>query len=167
MRRAFLYIIAIVVLWIVTAVKAHAQEMPPRPMQVTTYQNMNFGAFIGGQSGGTITILPGGGRTATGSVYPVFMNYDFEPAVFEIEALPGNIIHINLPVTTTMLGSNGGSLLLTIAQNQTNPVSPFVNTSNPPFKMQVRVGGTLTIGSPAQNPAGYYTGTFAITFMQE
>lgn len=166
MRKHYLYLLYFSISWLIIQT-ATAQELPPRPMQVTTWQNMNFGAFIGGQSGGTITLLPGGDRTATGTVFPVFMGFNFEPAIFEVEALPGNIIHINLPVSSTLTGSNGGSLILSIAQNQTSPLSPFVNTINPPFKMQVRVGGTLTIGSPSEDPAGNYTGTFAVTFMQE
>lgn len=143
----------------------HSQELPPRPMKVTTFQDMNFGAFINGTSGGTVTINPEGSRLATGDIWLLNSGTGFYPAIFEIEALPGNIIHVYLPVFTSLTGPSGKITQLKI--DSSLPVSPFVNTVDPPFRSQVRIGGTLTIEGSLQTPPGNYYGTFTITFMQE
>jgi len=148
-----------------TAVGVFAQEQPPRPMQVTTFQNMSFGAFINGNAGGTVIITPEGARSSTGDIYLINMGVPYYPAIFEVEALPGNVIHVNLPSYSTLTGPGGKITQLEI--NSSLPASPFINTVNPPFKTQVRVGGILTVGNPLSAPAGEYYGTFTITFMQE
>lgn len=142
-----------------------AQELPPRPMQVTTFQNMSFGAFINGNTGGTVIISPEGSRSATGDIFLVNMGMPYYPAIFEVEALPGNIIHVYLPTYTTLTGPGGKITQLEI--NSSLPVSPFINNTNPPFKTQIRIGGILTVGNPLSAPSGEYYGTFTVTFMQE
>jgi hypothetical protein len=94
-----------------------AQEEPPRPMKLSPYQNLSFGAFIAGFGGGTVIIYPGG--------------------------------------------------TLTLQLDNSIPSSPFVNTTRPPFRTQVRIGGTLMVGNMLDNPAGDYIGTFSVTFIQE
>lgn len=141
---------------------SHAQELPPRPMKVTTFQNLSFGAFINGFSGGTVTVRPEGNREQTGGIYLVNMNVPVNPAIFEVEALPGNIIHVVLPVYATLSGPQD-DIIMEI--NSSLPISPFVNSEVPPFKTQVRIGGTLFIESTT--PAGNYFGTFSVTFIQE
>jgi len=65
----------------------------------------------------------------------------------------------------TLTGSGGGSMMLHIGAS--NPASPFVITTGPPASTLMNVGGTLTVGSPASNPPGSYSGNFDVTFMQE
>ncbi|HLO92358.1 MAG: DUF4402 domain-containing protein [Chloroflexota bacterium] len=165
MDKRVIIILTIMLVVIGLAHRASAQEQPPRPLQVTTFQNMSFGAFINGNSGGTVSITPEGARTSTGDIYLVNMGMPYYPAIFEIEALPGNIIHVMLPSYATLTGPGGKITQLEI--NSSLPVSPFINTTNPPFKTQVRIGGTLNIGNPLSNPSGDYYGTFTVTFMQE
>lgn len=143
----------------------HAQEEPPRPVKVTTFQNLSFGAFYHGYSGGTVIVYPNGSRSVTGDVIAVNLGFTFAPAIFEVEARPGAVINISLGPDVIISGSNGGSV--TLHPGGTDPVSPFVNTIHPPGKTQVRVGGTLIVGSPLANPPGSYSGTFSVTFNQE
>jgi len=142
-----------------------SQEEPPRPMQVSTYQHLSFGAFINGTTGGTVTIEPGGSRTLTGDIIPVFMGFQYHPAIFEVEANPGVVINLMPGPDVQLTGSNGGTLNLHITATQ--PVSPFINTTHPPFRTQVLVGGSLIIGNNMASPPGEYTGSFYITFIQE
>lgn len=142
-----------------------AQELPPRPLKVTTFQDLNFGAFINGTTGGTVTVTPEGSRDKTGDIWLLNSGVGSYPAIFEVEALPGNIIHIYLPVMTTLTGPSSVSTQLRI--DSSLPHSPFVNTIDPPFRTQVRVGGTLMVGGSMETPPGNYYGTFTITFMQE
>lgn len=152
-------------LLLLLAFNASGQEDPPRPMKVSTYQHLNFGAFINGSGGGTITIEPGGSRNITGDIIPVYHGYQYHPAIFEVEANAGVVISILNGPAITLTGNNGGSMLLQLGQSL--PVSPFVNSTHPPFKTQIMVGGTLMVGNFLANPPGDYTGQFFITFIQE
>lgn len=142
-----------------------AQEEPPRPMKVSTYQHLSFGAFINASSGGTVTIDAGGSRSVTGDIIPVFQGMQYHPAIFEVEANPGVLITAMAGPQVNLTGSNGGSLILTIGTML--PLSPFVNTTERPFRTQIMVGGTLLVGSTLASPPGEYTGEFFITFIQQ
>ena len=143
---------------------AIAQEPPPRPISVTwENQNLSFGSFYQGASGGSVIINSAGGRSVTGSVVPFGMGA-FSAALFEVVANPGTVISFLKPVSTLTDGI-GHSLSLQI--DDSNPVSPFVTNLPYPTGTQVYIGGILTIGTPAANPPGDYSGTFDITFVQE
>jgi len=143
---------------------ASAQEEPPRPLQVTTFQNLSFGAVIQGTVGGTVIMDPQGSRSLTGDLIPVNMGYTYYPAIFEIRAIPGCLITIVNGPDITMNGP-GGTLTMHIGASI--PTSPFVNTKNPSSPIQVRIGGTLTVSNSMANPAGNYIGTFTVTFAQQ
>ncbi len=147
--------------------KAHSQEQPPQPIAVyvDNEQALNFGAFYPANSGGTITVSATGMRSVTGDVIPINEGISYTPALFEIQALPGTIVHLQEGTVGFLTGSNGGTMALEI--NGTDPPSPFITTVPPPGKTQIRVGGTLTVGSIMTNQTGSYTGTFTVTFNQE
>jgi hypothetical protein len=132
---------------------------------VTSVQNLSFGAFSQGSLGGTISISTDGSRSVTGSIVPLNFGVNYFQAIFEIEAPEGTVISIMNGGNVTLNGSNGGSMILQIGNS--DPASPFAITIPPPGKTRVNFGGTLTIGSPAQNPPGNYSGTFSITFNNE
>jgi hypothetical protein len=146
---------------------ANAQVQPPRPLSVyvNPAQALNFGAFYQGTSGGSIIISPTGSRSATGDVVLVNLGFTVSPALFEVEGLPGTIVSILNGPDVTLHGSNGGSMTLHVGS--TSPSSPFIINTNPPSRTVVNVGGTLTVGTPALNPPGSYSGTFDITFMEQ
>jgi len=150
---------------ILLSLSARAQEHPPRPLQVSLYQNLNFGAVIQGTIGGQITIDPQGFRTVSGDIIPVNLGYTYYPAIFNLEAIPGSLITIVNGPDITLTGSNGGTLLMKIGLSIPN--SPFVATQTPPFRNDVRIGGILFISNSAANPAGNYIGTFSVTFIQQ
>ncbi len=139
-----------------------AQEDPPRPITATTIQNISFGTFYQGATGGSVTILSSGSRIEGGSVV-LFSGASF-PAIFEVTGNPGTVISFLKPLSTLTDGS-GHSMDLQI--DDTNPTTPFVLTNNYPVPTQVTMGGILTVCSPAANPPGIYNGTFAITFVKE
>lgn len=162
--KSFRYIISSLAL-IIICFSAQAQEDPPRPLQVTTYQNLSFGAIIQGTIGGQVIIDPQGSRSVSGDIIPVNMGYSYYPAIFEVEANPGSLITILNGPDIILNGNNGGTLTLHIGNSI--PSSPFVNTKNPPFNTQVRIGGTLYVGTSLDNPAGNYIGYFSVTFIQQ
>lgn len=142
-----------------------AQEDPPKPISVTTFQNLSFGAIIQGFSGGSVIIYPSGSRSVTGDLIQANLGYAYYPAIFEVGANLGTLVTILNGPDVVLSGSNGGTMTLHIGE--TDPPSPFINTLTPPGLTQVRVGGTLYIGNALANPAGSYSGSFFITFIQE
>jgi hypothetical protein len=163
-EKAIVNVFAVLALIFVCAT-SKAQEDPPRPLKVTTFQNLSFGAFIQGNTGGQVIIDPQGNRSLNGDLIPVYLGYQYYPAIFETEALPGAIITILNGPDITLTGNHGGTLTLHIGASI--PPSPYINTTNPPFKTQVRIGGTLYVGTMLNNPAGDYIGYFSVTFVQQ
>jgi len=153
--------------------KSEGQEKPPRPIQVfvSPTQGLYFGAFTHGSSGGTLTISPFGIRSSSGSVIELSLGYSFSPAIFQVEGVKGTVISItdNSSTAFTLTGSNGGTLTLHLGSPQTNTTcgTPFILTAESPLRMEIRIGGTLTVGNAAANPPGNYSGTFTVTFNQE
>jgi hypothetical protein len=135
--------------------------------QVSAYtvQNLGFGAFSHGSTGGTVVIAPNGGRFATGDVILVNLGFQFSPAIFEVEAPEGTIISIATGSDTQLTGSNGGSMTLHISSIDPGP--SFISYARPPSRSIVKVGATLSVSGPGSNPPGSYSGSFAITFIQE
>ncbi|HYV95375.1 MAG TPA: DUF4402 domain-containing protein [Chitinophagales bacterium] len=144
-----------------------AQEAPPRPIivYVNPAYGLNFGSFFQGVSGGTVIITSDGSRSATGDIIQADLGVPFSPAVFEIDANVGTLISILNGPDATLTGSNGGSVSLHIGSANTG--SPFITTVLPPGRTEVRIGGTLTVGTSLVNPAGDYSGTFSVIFIQE
>jgi hypothetical protein len=150
---------------------ANAQDptdsLPGDPGAISVYsmQNLSFGAFTLGSSGGTIVIATSGARSVSGDVIPLNLGVLFCQAMFEVEAPEGTILSILNGPDVPLTGTNGGSMSLNIGVS--DPISPF-NVSVPsPGRTAISIGGTLTIGSMASNPPGSYTGNFYITFNQE
>lgn len=137
----------------------------PGGLYVYTIQNLAFGAFYHGNTGGTVMIASDGSRSATGDVVPLNLGISYFNAIFEIEAPPGSIVSILNGPDATLTGSNGGSMTLNIGSS--SPAGPFSTTLPPPSRTQVNIGGTLTIGNNAASPPGSYSGTFYITFNYE
>ncbi len=162
MRRAILYI-AILISTLFAGSGLKAQELPPRPLVVYTHMNMNFGTFIAGLGGGTVTISPQGIREKQGDIYLVNSGNFPSAAIYRVEAMPGNIINMLIPSTITLNGDSGGQISLQITNS--DPEAPYINRITPPYYMEVKLGGRLTI--PVNTPAGNYNGSYTITFIQE
>jgi len=142
-------------------------SLPGDPGGLTAYtiQNLNFGAFTLGSSGGTVIISSSGMRSVTGDVVALNLGTPFFQAIFDIDAPEGSIVSILNGSDVALTGSNGGSMTMHIGAS--DPPSPFITTVVQPSRTQVNIGGTLTVGSPTANPPGSYSGTFYITFNQE
>lgn len=137
----------------------------PGAISVYTVQNMSFGAFSNGVTGGTVIISTNGTRSVTGNVVPLNLGTSYFHSIFDIDAPIGSIVSIQNGSDVTLSGSNGGSMTMHIGGS--DPPSPFITIVSQPARTQVSIGGTLTVGSSAANPPGTYNGTFYITFNQE
>ncbi|MFZ4522398.1 MAG: DUF4402 domain-containing protein [Bacteroidales bacterium] len=139
--------------------------MPPRPISVFFNQNLSFGAFSPGVSGGGVTVTSNGVRFSTGTVILVNQGYLYFPAIFLVEGNPGTIMHVLNGPDGILTGSNGGTMTLHLGES--TPGDPIIINAAPPGNMQVRIGGTLVVGNAMANPAGYYNGSFSLMFIQE
>ncbi len=142
-------------------------EKPPRPitLYVNPAQGLSFGAFYEGTSGGTIIVNANGSRSTTGTVIGVNLGFSYSPAIFQVDAEPGTLITISNGPDINLTGSNGGTMSLHIGSSDLG--SPFTATAVSPSRTQLRIGATLTVGTPIANPPGNYSGTFSVTFIQQ
>jgi len=142
-------------------------SLPGDPGALTIYnvQNMSFGAFSIGNSGGTVVISNSGTRSVTGDVLGLNLGTQYFRSIFDVDGPQGAIVSIMNGSDATLTGNNGGSMSMHIGNSY--PASPFIITVAQPARTQVNIGGTLTIGSTAANPPGTYNGTFYITFNLE
>ena len=62
----------------------NAQEMPPSPISVTvnTSQDLSFGDFSQGSTGGTVNVSSNGVRNSTGEI--ILLNGTVTPARFDV-----------------------------------------------------------------------------------
>lgn len=132
---------------------------------VTTLQDIQFGYFTQGPTGGAISVSADGTRSVTGSVIPLNFGNNYFQAIFEIEAPLGSIISMASGQNAILNGSNGGSMSLQI--DNSIPASPFYTTVTPPAKTQVNVGATLVVGNSLGSPPGNYTGSVYVLFIVE
>lgn len=142
-------------------------ESPALAQVISTHtiQDMRFGAFSQGGSGGTISVSNSGSRSVTGSVLALNLGSTYHQAIFEVEATATTVVSISNGPDVTLTGSNGGTMSLHIGNS--DPSSPFISTVVPPGRTQVKIGGTLTVGNSGASPPGSYTGTMYITFNNE
>lgn len=145
--------------------------LPSRTVTVHSTQAINFGSFClvnNGSSGGTVTVDWMGNRTATGQVMLLNSGPAPQAAIFEINLCQGRLVVITYPVSTILSGNNGGSVKLNIGPTEKGVSgSAFQVNTECSFITQLRVGGTLVIGSNTANPGGDYSGNFSITFNQQ
>jgi len=142
-------------------------SLPGDPGALTIYkvQNLNFGAFSVGNTGGTVLIQNNGSRTVTGDVVALNMGALYFQAIFDVDGPNGAIVSITNGPDVVLAGSNGGTLLMHIGNSA--PSSPFIITVVQPSRTAVNIGGTLTAGPPAANPPGLYSANFYVTFNLE
>ncbi|HKK41079.1 MAG TPA: DUF4402 domain-containing protein [Bacteroidales bacterium] len=157
--------ITISVITLILSQELIAQEPPPRPVEVTILQNMAFGAFSQGATGGSVTVNTDGSRVATGDVVLLNLGFSFNAASFKLVANEGTLISLVFGSDVSLPGSNGGSMNLHLEGS--DPASPFVISVNPPASTTLYISGTLSVGNSSSSPPGSYSGTFDITFIQE
>jgi hypothetical protein len=137
---------------------------PPNQLQVFAVQQLSFGAFHTGASGGTVVVSSTGSRTATGSV--VLAGGIAYQAIFNVRLIPGRLVQIQLGPQAQLTRIGGGGMMA-MDVGPTDRGSSFVTSGGHPFYNTVNVGGTLNVGDILANPPGSYEGSFSVTFIQE
>lgn len=167
------YCIILCLLLIVIVAPVLAQtgpDLPQRTATVRATQKLNFGdmTILSGSSGGTVTVDFNGMRSNTGSVILLNIGNPVQQAIFEVKICPGRMVNVTFPSTAVLTGSNGGSMLLHLGPTSIGGSgSSFVSNKGCDDIHLISVGGTLDVGAIGTNPAGLYTGTFSLTFVQQ
>ena len=158
----------VIVLFSLLGLKLQAQSPFPPPSQLQVYatQELAFGSFFTGSSGGTVTISPEGSRSVTGTVTGLALD-NGSAAVFDLRLVPGRVVHIVLPTSAQLTHSSGGETMTITNFSTDKPGNQFVTAASHPFINPVQIGATLNVQHSAANPPGDYTGSFNITFIQE
>jgi hypothetical protein len=108
--------------------------------------------------------LPDGTRLGSGTVVPLNFGAGSAALILEIQGPKGSIVSM-LSETTSLTGSNGGSMLLKI--RETYPAMPFIITEDAPAKSVIKIGAELMVGNAQQAPPGNYTGSLNVSFVVE
>jgi hypothetical protein len=140
---------------------------PQRTLTVTATQALHFGTLcISGAGGGTVSVGWDGSRSLTGNILLLASAPVAQPAIFEVKLCQGRNVTITYDASTTLTGSNGGSLALDIGPTEKGLSGDHFSTnSDCNFITLLRVGGTLHV--PGNVIPGIYTGSFNITFNQQ
>ncbi|HEY0054363.1 MAG TPA: DUF4402 domain-containing protein [Pedobacter sp.] len=134
-------------------------------VSVFPVQNLSFGAFIQGINGGKVTVSNAGIRFSEGDVILASLGAMYFPAIFDIVAPQGTVITILNGPDVQLNGSNGGAITLRLGTSDKG--ASFATSTQPPQRTSVSIGGTLTIGNQQSVPAGNYSGTFSVTFINQ
>jgi hypothetical protein len=142
-------------------------SLPQRYMTVNPTQMLQFGTFfLTGISGGEVIVNWDGSRLSTGGIALLSSSPTAQPAIFEIKLCQGRNVTINYSSSTTLTGSNGGTLNLQIGPSEKGSSGVLFSTNNDcNFITPLRIGGKLQV--PGNAIPGTYTGSFFITFNQE
>jgi hypothetical protein len=139
---------------------------PPNRLLVYAEQELAFGSFFTGASGGTVTITPEGNRTVSGTI-TALTSLSGTPAIFNVRLTHGRMVHILFPVSASLIRIGGGESMIVTDFVSDKQGNNFVTTAAHPFVNPVKVGATLHAGNIAENPPGDYAGSFTVTFVQE
>lgn len=135
-------------------------------IEVTANQELAFGSFVTGSTGGTVVISPEGNRSVTGTVTGLAFS-PVSAAVFEV-SVKGNkrFIHFQFQEPAQLIRSGGSESMTVTNFTSDKPGNSFVTTSGSET-YTVNVGATLNVQNSTVNPPGDYNGTFSVTFIRE
>jgi hypothetical protein len=139
---------------------------PPSSLEVYLVQDLCFGSFFTGSSGGAVVITPEGNRIVSGSVIALPSSLG-TPAIFEVRLVPNRMVHLSFPSSVTLRRIGGSECMTVTGFTSDKPGNSFVTKRGHPFINPVRVGATLNVGNADNHPAGNYTGSFTVTFIEE
>lgn len=155
--------LSLVLVLVSISIKSYSQEKPPKPIALSIYNlvELKFGAFVV-TSSGSVTVTALGGRFGDGVVFLSAGRFPYSAASFNVDGIPGTVVHIIQGSCTGTISSGGNSM--NMAFYDANPSKDFILV-NPP--MRVDIGVTLYVGNTLANPPGSYSGLFTVTMAQE
>lgn len=132
--------------------------------EVVVTGSLNFGAFVTGTTGGTVTVDVNGTRLPpTGDIILINKAPNSSSVLFEVYARPNsNIAILSTPTSITGPGSSALELEMTFS-----PARIINNSGSKDVPTPVYMGGTITVGPNSEDVPGVYSGTVNVTFAYE
>lgn len=128
----------------------------------TETAQMNFGKFFPGAQGGEIILSPQSTVSTVGSVFKGSGLHN--AASFYLTGDLDAAFTVTLPSRPVILSHSTSAKTLEVKDWISIP-SPTIGAGNLQNGFQiVYVGATLKVGTLNENPVGYYTGTYSISF---
>lgn len=163
----YILIVSLILLREIDTVLAQQPEMPPRPIEIHTIRNLNFGKVISGY--GTVEISNDGVRSTTGDV--TTFGGIYHTAIFEIEANPGTVVRLGINYgsdftldNTSGPGDISGSLTDANVEGQQVPHNQTFTMPPGKTAVEAEMGATLQIDG---NISGNYSGNFMLEIVYE
>jgi hypothetical protein len=125
---------------------------------VIVLQNLSFGTFSTSSTSGTVTVSSNGNRTKTGGI-TLFSSGPGAQAIIRLTDNRGRVV--TMTVGTIHNLTDGLGHFMTLAITSFNPASPVYMSSR---RINVNIGGRITVGTSATTPKGNYIGSFDIIF---
>ncbi|QJQ32180.1 DUF4402 domain-containing protein [Sphingomonas lacunae] len=144
---------------------ARSEAIILRPLSFFRVQDLEFGDFVPGATGGVVRVLPNGTRTATGSITLVGANH--QPARFAGLGTFNRQVDISVSANSIQLTGPGAPMTLSQFEIGSTPTAILTTT---PLRFRIAsttgifnfpIGGRLAVN--ANQAAGTYAGTFVIT----
>ena len=122
------------------------------PMTIAKNVDLNFGNIASGSAAGSVVLSTAGVRTATSVTLPS-VNGTVSAAGFTVSGLANASYKITLPGSTTISSGTNSMTINSFTENASNVLAGGTET--------FQVGATLNLA--ANQAAGSYTGSFAVT----
>ncbi len=132
------------------------------PATVSEKEILNFGVIINESGGGMVRISPRNECVTSGEL--VQSEGMYSAGKFELKGFEGNLISVVLPQNSLSLKRDSGGEKVTV-DNFTATVSENDQNRNGRGQAEISIGGTLHIGNWSESPAGIYTGTYEVVFL--
>jgi hypothetical protein len=143
-----------------TSGKIHANQLLSIN-SISIIQNLSFGTFCTGSSGGKVIMPCTGSRSTTGDIVLIPSDQG-SPAILQIIVDNTDYITITTGTIINLTNGSGGSMTLNINDfYPASPFSPVIGQNN------VKIGGNLTVGSSSSTPAGDYNGSLEVIFNEQ
>lgn len=128
---------------------------------VTRVQNLSFGNFITYGNGGTITITSNNVVSKNGGI---ISKSNPTPAIFDLYGVEvGKTVNVTYDHDVTLSRAGGSEKMTLVLDDYPSPTDNGIILTGP-SPTRIKLGGTLTIGSPSVTPVGIYSQSFQVSF---
>ena len=132
------------------------------PLSVCETEQLNFGNIINETGGGKVLISPEGERIVDGEVTAT--DGLFSAGKFLIVGEPGKLVTVVLPQQSLTITRDKGGEELTVDDFTSDVPEDGTEIEKSSGKAEISIGATLHVGTWAESPEGFYTGSYQVMF---
>lgn len=144
------------------SVSGYASAEVIQAITATETAALNFGRFSPETAGGEVRLSPDGVRSASGTV--ALSGGSYNAAIFYLTGQYEAAVTVNLPTAPALLTNKANGKTMQVTNWVSFPAAGLGAGVLTDGLLALNVGATLKVGNMKDNPAGIYSGTYAITF---